>query len=120
MEKRCPICDTTLRESHKPRPYTSSSYPAPNPTHWTDYSCQYGINHSYSIRYLEEELVKTKIRLQEGNDKIFFLLHHQDDRLEIWTQPGQTNRVIIAGLFEPDFTDIVKLREKLKTYVTFA
>jgi len=114
MEKYiCPICQAELKQDYRSER---------KPLHEHDFTCSMrDDNHSYSIRTVDDTMVKIKVRLQDTDDeRLIFLIDYADHKLEIWTKAGQTNRVVIPVSFEPDFSDIEKLKEKIRTYLIFA
>jgi hypothetical protein len=112
MERFCPICLRALTESHK--------------ISYIDYHCHPPVKgHHYAERIKDDQTLRMKIRLTEegsGPDlpHMYLHIHYDDGYSEIWTNPGQTDRIRIHHIFVPDFTNLNALKSKLQTYIIFS
>lgn len=105
----CPICQDELK-------------PDPSRQH-TDYACYGGDdgNHLYIHRVKDEQITKIKVRLMEpGGEKLYFKINYDHGFSEIWTKANDTNRNRIDSIFDPDFSDVEKLKTKIRTYLVFS
>lgn len=120
----CPVCSCEMEGYHC--------------VEYSDYSCAKKEDHHYSFRVVEEEvfvasgndhptesftqrvITKTRIRFTELDGKIVRLKVHYDlGYSEIWTKISSSHRLRIRHLVPMDFTDVEKLKNKLKTYLVF-
>lgn len=114
---QCPICTKLLDKQDKIK--------------YIDYHCMQD-DHYFGERFVHQELTKVKIRFREPNQEKFYIKFHYDtDFTEVWsikpppdgmevdeyTKPA---RIPISGTFVPDYTDIDKLKQKIKTYLLFS
>lgn len=112
----CPVCQVTLLKEDKLK--------------YIDYYCKHSRDdHSYGVRYVRGELIKIKVRFREPNkDKLYIKFHYDLDYIEVWSvkycsenvDPDVPVRIPIAGTFVPDFSDVDKLKQKIKTYLIFS
>lgn len=112
----CPVCSATLVKEDKLK--------------YIDYYCKHNRDdHSYGIRYVKDELTKVKVRFREPNkDKLYIKFHYDLGHMEVWgiknhpenVDPDVPVRITIAGTFIPDFSDVEKLKQKIKTYLIFS
>lgn len=120
----CPVCTCEMEGYHC--------------VEYSDYSCDKREDHHYSFRVIEKEvfvdagdsrpaesftdriITKARIRFTEPDGKIIRLRVHYDlGYSEIWTKISSSHRLQIQQLIPMDFTDIEKLKNKLKTYLVF-
>lgn len=107
MEKfNCPICQSELVLENK--------------TKSKDYSC-ISDDHFYAHRVKENTITKLKVRFVEPNgNKLYFKINYDLGISEVWTKANDNRRTTIDTIFTPDFTDINKLKSKIKTYLVFS
>ena len=111
MEYNCPICQRKLTKEHK--------------ISHIDYHCYPPLlDHHYAKRVdRENKLLQVKIRLTEENDTtLYYKIDLEENQSYVWTKPGaiDKNRIKIDYAIIPDFTDLEKLKLKLKTYIIFS
>lgn len=103
----CPICDKEL---------SVEEYDG-----YKDYHCRSRFDHHYGVRIKDDEILKVKVRLtDEDGSCIFFKINYDEKVTQVWTLMNQVNRVAVPHIFEPDFTDLSKLKLKMKTYLLFS
>lgn len=115
----CPICHLEMVEENRLK--------------YIDYYCKNKTDeHSYGARYVHNVLTKVKIRFKEPNrDKFYIKFHYDQDFMEVWStkyqgtpEPGTdfkpSIRTPIAGTIVPDYTDIDKFKQKIRTYLIFS
>jgi hypothetical protein len=109
--ENCPICSKTLSkqsETLNPGLISCESF------------CEKEKDHSFFSRWFNEEPNQTQIIkiAFKGDSKIFLKLNYQLQKSFIWTKPNDVHPIKVS-LFEPDFSDIPKLKKKLKTLLLF-
>ena len=110
----CPICNRVLIRDHMIK--------------YIDYSCKNNTNnHFYAKRLVEDVLTKVKLRLTDkSGEKIYVKFNYDLNNFEVWSKMPDKNfdfapkRILINGTFIPDFSDIEKLKSKIKVYLTFS
>lgn len=105
MDKPCPICKRLLTHEHK--------------ISYIDYYCHPSKpDHHYAVRLVHDQIVQMKIRLSKTKNKLFFKINYTDNYSEIWTQADDNmTRVRIEYTFTPNFEDLEKLENKVRTYM---
>lgn len=70
----------------------------------------------------EDNTLSLKIRLKEGIDKFFLRIDYDVNQpiSSLWTKEGDIRPIKIPGILISDFSDINKLRQKIKTYLLFS
>lgn len=111
MEHNCPICQNTLS-------------PEQNKIMYQDFVCRKDLDsHSFIYRYRPalNEVVQLKVRItEEDGSKLYFKVYYDQDRSEVWTRTNDNERISISHAFKPDFSDLGKLKQKIKTYLIFS
>lgn len=108
MDRLCPICDVKMTEQHMIK--------------YIDYYCNPKLNnHHYSARYKTNgEHTHLKARISEhGRPKQYFKINFMEGYTEIW-EDMNGSRVRIDQVISYDFTDLVTMRNKLRTYLVFS
>ena len=83
-----------------------------------DYSCTPSMmNHHYAIRFLNKEKFVVKFRLTVNQEDLMVRINYHDKFIEIWG--NNKPKIKINYIFEPDFTNLDKLFNKIKAYVAF-
>ena len=83
-------------------------------------------DHFYGERFLADTLMKIKIRLtDEGGEKLYISFDYKSNTTEVWSRKlslrdNDTVKIPIDGTFIPDYSDINKLKSKIKTYLLFS
>jgi hypothetical protein len=108
MQKNCPICNNPLEPSYKDQEFF-----------FTDRRCATSKSiseHFYIERLLNStnEIVKMKLRI----DNTFLKINYDTKTTQMWEIDKEI--VSVDGIFEPDFSDIDKLKRKIKTLLTFS
>jgi hypothetical protein len=103
----------------------------------SDFSCAQKEDHHFSYRVVEENMIleeggwsfsavgrfkmtKMRIRLfDEDGSALRLKMHYDKGYSEVWTVPNSPNRIKINSIVIPDFGDLPKLRNKIKTYLVF-
>lgn len=113
--KNCPICTCELSLSEETSSLHKNSI----------YSCRaFTKNHMYSLLLSEDsKILKFKLRLTNDDDsKITCKIHYDSGYSEVWTgiSFNLSDRININHIIELDFSNIEKIKKKLKTYMLFS
>ncbi len=109
MTYSCPICQKEMTKEHKIK--------------FIDYYCDPPQpDHHYSIRYVDTQVMKVKVRLTDvkHRDTLFFKIDYVEGNTQVWITPNDPKRTVIPQTFTPDFSQIDKLRAKIRTYLVFS
>jgi hypothetical protein len=95
---------------------------------YQDYICRNDIEHHtyiYRYDYHANQIDQIKLRFTEKNgNKIYFKAYVNQNRSEIWFRANDENyyqnRIDIDCVLKLDFSDLVKLKQKLKSYIIFS
>lgn len=119
----CLICQGEMRPHHR--------------VEYSDYACAQKEDHHFSYRVVEEnmsledggwsfspvgqfKMTKMRIRFTEVDGSSLRLkMHYDKGYSEVWTVANSPNRIRINSIVIPDFDDIPKLKNKIKTYLIF-
>ena len=108
MEHNCPICQTKLAREHK--------------ISHIDYYCHPPqTEHHYSKRLERESgsVLQFKFRLSEEGNHLFLKVDVEHGQSFVWAKADTDERIKIDYVVTPDFSDLSKLREKIRTYLVF-
>lgn len=109
MKHLCPICQRKLTKDDKIK--------------YVDYHCSpVKEDHHYIVRERKGVQLKVKIRLSDAVGHVYLKINFDEGYLQAWTKPGTEgeDRTRVDQIFYPDFTQIEKLREKIRTYLLFS
>jgi hypothetical protein len=105
----CPICDSKLDKSHLNKEVLPESIYL---------ECKHQ-DHSFFVSFMGKDIRLMKIKfISEDKKKTFLKLDFRDQIGHIWTQPNDPKPKRIP-LFEPDFSNIPRFKQKLKTFLIF-
>jgi len=109
MEHVCPIC-------HQPTQIDRDE------KNFKDYICRTDVDkHVYMYRIVKDTMTQLKVRMtEEDGSKLYFKVLYDQDRSEVWTKTNDNERINIGKAFVPDFSDLDKLKVKIKTYLLFS
>lgn len=109
MDRPCPICKRQLTREQKSEYVEYHCFPPQSSHH---YSCRTA---------LDGQMLKMKVRISSGPDKMFFKINYDQGFSQIWTNPDDDEaRIKVNHVFEPDLSDLEALRNKLRTYLVFS
>ena len=86
---------------------------------FVDYSCNHSDDHHFSWRIKDNTLAKLRIRFQENNERLCMKIHYDEGYTEVWSKAKSTNRIRINQIVVPNFEDIEKLKNKIRTLLVF-
>lgn len=105
----CPIC----KEHLVPVDSSSNTY--------NDYHCTTGKNHFFAKRLAMGQLLKVKLRLpDQGNSYLYMKVNFDENSTQVWKKSSEKQRINIDHATSLDFSDIEKIKNKIKTYLLFS
>ena len=113
MEHICPICNQETKFTGDESSDRSSLYS------YEDYGCQANMDgHSYIYRIVDGTLTYLKVRLNdESGAPLFLRVLYDQDIAEVWSKSGFGKKINIGKAFVPDFSDLDRLKNKIKLYM---
>lgn len=114
----CPICNALLEKD--------SIFELDNDIE--DYYCRLNDDHFYgkrigigSVKDCSDNILNIKVRFTDENDNDLYLSVNFDKQIsEVWSEPDSKNKVQIDQMIIPDFSNIDKIKQKIKTCLTFS
>lgn len=107
MEKlHCLICDREMEANNK--------------IMYVDNFCDKVDDHHFTMRIREGAMHKLRIRFQTGDERLCMKIHYDDGYTEVWSKSDPKVRVKIDQIIVPDFTNIEKLKDKMRTILMFS
>jgi hypothetical protein len=118
MEKlQCLVCSKEMVEHHK--------------IAYVDYTCHEPSTggHQLSLRIVYEDWMDgsiemrtpklAKLRLAFYKERLHLKVHYDDKYSEVWAKVNSPHRIRINQVVSPDFSNIDKLKNKIKTLLVF-
>lgn len=87
---------------------------------FVDYYCNGQDDHHFSWRIKDNSLLKLRIRFEDKKERLCLKIHYDEKYSEVWTKSKSTNRIRINQIVVPDFMDIERLKNKIRTLLVFA
>lgn len=111
MQKyECSICGQEMEMHHK--------------IAYLDYSCNKNEDHQLSMRIVHNIMMDTKtmtkLRIAFHKERLHLKIHYDNQYSEVWAKNNSTHRIKINQIVIPDFTDIDKLKSKIRTLLVFS
>lgn len=100
----CLVCGQLMRAEHE--------------LLWSDYVCAQD-EHHFSYRVIDDHITIMRLRLGEGDNRLHLRVFYREKYSEVWRKSGTLNRLRINHIIIPDFTNLDKTANKLKTYLVF-
>jgi hypothetical protein len=85
---------------------------------YVDYNC-YALYHALSLRIKDDQTIKLKLRFTFSREEVFLKIHYDIGYSEVWSDNAQ-QRLKINLIVPLDFSNIEKLKNKIKTLLIFA
>ena len=105
----CLVCGKEMEEHHK--------------IAYLDYTCAKETDHQFSIRIVHNIMMDTKtltkLRVAFYKERLHLKVHYDEKYTEVWAKANSAHRMRIEQVIVPDFTDIAKLKNKIKTLLVF-
>ena len=106
MEKfQCLVCNQEMEDK--------------NQIAYVDHFCKKSDDHHFSWRIRNNNLIKLRIRFKTGTERLCLKVHYDEGYSEVWSKSNTINRVRIDSIIAPDFSDIEKLKNKIRTILVF-
>ena len=104
MEKfDCPICKRDMEMHHK--------------IMYIDYTCNRSDSHHFSWRIKDNNLAKLRICFNE--EALCLKVHYDEKYSEAWTADKPDSKLRINQIVIPNFEDIEKLKNRIRTLLVF-
>lgn len=91
---------------------------AHNEVVWSDYSCSQD-EHHFSYRVANHRMVKLRVRFGTGEHKLCLKVYYTEGVSDVWSRSKSTHRIRINHIIVPDFSNLEKLKSKIKTCLVF-
>ena len=89
-------------------------------TLYTDYLCKDQDDHHFAWRIMDNKMTKLRIRLTDSDENLYLKVHYDENYSEVWVHNRLTQRIRVEQIIIPDFDDINKLKNKIRTILTFS
>ncbi len=84
---------------------------------YVDYSCSRSDDHHFSWRIKDNTLAKLRIRFE--SEGLCLKVHYDEKYSEAWASDKPDNKLRINQIVVPNFEDIEKLKNKIRTLLVF-
>jgi len=84
-----------------------------------DYSCSHHDDHHFSWRIKDNTLAKLRIRFGQGREQLCLKVHYDEGYSEVWSKTKPNNRIRINQIIVPNFEEVDKLKNKIRTLLVF-
>lgn len=94
-----------------------------------DYHCTTETDHHLAWRMAVEDItapqlswkiLQLRIKFMTGDENLYLKLHYDKGYSEVWSKDRTTQRIKINSIIYPDFTDVEKLKKKIRTILVFS
>lgn len=106
----CMICGREMKMHHK--------------IAYMDYVCNEYPDHRLSMRIIHNITTDTrtlaKMRIAFDKERLHLKVHYDEKYSEIWAKNNTSRRIKINHIVVPDFTDIEKLKDKIRMLLVFS
>jgi hypothetical protein len=87
---------------------------------YTDYHCRDQSDHHFAWRIRDNRMTKLRIRLTTPEENLYLKVHYDENYSEVWAHNRLTQRIRVDQIIVPDFGDMDKLKNKIRTILTFS
>lgn len=101
----CLVCNRVMKHEHQ--------------IAYIDHFCNTQDDHHFSWRIVHGNLAKLRIRFNEGRERLCLKIHYDEQYSEVWTD-SKSVRLKINQIIIPNFEDIEKLKNKIRTILVFS
>lgn len=116
MQKyQCLVCNADMVMHHK--------------ISYEDHTCSQSNDHQLSLRIIQEDWLDgsinmrtprlIKLRLAFHKERLHLKVHYDQKYTEVWAKVNSPNRIKINQIVVPDFMDLAKLKNKIRTLLVF-
>jgi hypothetical protein len=111
-ENYCPICKSnlTLDSNHTDKKIS-------------DYLCKFKEDHFFAIRMKNDYVSKIKVRVLDDDDlksKLFIKVNFDENTTQVWKSINPSHQIKVKSAIDIDFSNISKIRNKIKTILIFS
>lgn len=76
-------------------------------------------DHFYCTRSSKNDFIsKQKIRLKDNEHNLVIVINHDQQTCEVW-RDDDSKKISVPISFQADFSDLEKIKQKIKTYLLF-
>lgn len=96
---------------------------------YEDHTCNKSNDHQLSLRIVNDFWMDgsiqmktprmTKLRIAFYRERLHLKIHYDDKYSEVWAKANSPHRIRINQIVTPDFSNIEKLKNKIKTLLVF-
>jgi hypothetical protein len=88
---------------------------------FVDYICNRSDDHHFSWRIKNQSLIKLRIRFQDDKHRLCLKVHYDEQYSQVWSKAKtpDIDRIRINQIIVPNFEDIEKLKNKIRTLLVF-
>ena len=96
---------------------------------YEDHTCNQDSDHQLSLRIVQEDWMDgsikmrtpklSKLRLAFYKERLHLKIHYDNKYSEVWAKANSPNRIKINQIVVPDFTDLAKLKNKIRMLLVF-
>jgi len=106
MEKyQCLVCRREMENRHMIK--------------YVDWYCAQD-DHHFSWRIMGNQMIKLRIRFRSKGERLCLKVHYDEGYSEVWSKNDTANRLRVNQIVVPNFEDIEKLKNKIRTILVFA
>lgn len=106
----CLVCGEEMEMHHKIAYY--------------DYVCNKHPDHRLTMRIVHNVMMDikalTKLRVAFDSDRLHLKIHYDLSYSEVWAKNNTTQRIKINHIISPDFSNIEKLKDKIRMLLVFS
>ncbi len=89
-----------------------------------DYVCNKQEDHQLSFRIVHNVMMDTKtmaqLRIAFYKERLHLKIHYDEKYSEVWAKVNSPNRIKINQIVVPDFSNIEKLKDKIRMLLVFS
>ena len=89
-----------------------------------DYTCNKQDDHQLSFRIVHNVMMDsrrmTALRIAFYKERLHLKVYYDDKYTEVWAKVNSPNRIKINQIIVPDFSDIEKLKNKIRMLLVFS
>jgi predicted SAM-dependent methyltransferase len=107
---QCLVCNQDMEMHHK--------------IAYIDLTCNKHPDHRLTMRIIHNVMMDTKtlakLRIAFDNERLHLKVHYDQKYSEVWSKNNSSHRIKINHIIAPDFTDLEKLKNKIRMLLVFS
>lgn len=107
MHPPCPLCHNEM--------ICESKLLAPI----ADYICRNKEDHWFAERVENTKIIYMKMRINENERSYYLIINYTKNIMQVWSHKDR-RRILIRHVFVPNFSNLDKLKNKIKTYLVLS